>query len=56
MTTPKKKRSKRPMTITEMARMGGKATAKKRTAKQRKEAARNAAKARWARKAKKGSA
>lgn len=40
----------KPMTITEFARMGGKALAKKMTAKQRKESARKAAKARWAKK------
>ena len=36
------------MTVTEMARLGGKATAKKLTAEQREESARNAAQARWA--------
>jgi hypothetical protein len=36
------------LTITEFARMGGKALAKKMTAKQRKESARKAAQARWA--------
>ena len=51
-----KSKRKRPLTISEMARMGGKATAKKRTPKQREEAARKAAKVRWARKTKKGSA
>lgn len=43
-------RMAKPMTITEFARMGGKALAKKMTAKQRKESARKAAKARWAKK------
>lgn len=38
------------MTIAEMARMGGLATAKKLTAEQREESARKAAKARWAKK------
>jgi hypothetical protein len=36
------------MTVREMARLGGKATAKKLTAEQRKESARKAAQARWA--------
>jgi hypothetical protein len=36
------------MTVTEMARLGGKATAKKLTAEQRSESARKAVKARWA--------
>jgi hypothetical protein len=45
-----KAKGKKPMTITEMARMGGKATAKKLTPEQRKESARKAAKARWAKK------
>jgi hypothetical protein len=36
------------LTITEFARMGGKALAKKMTAKQRKESAKRAAQARWA--------
>jgi len=50
MTTKKqgKGRAKKPMTIAEMARMGGRATAKKLTKEQRKESARKAAKARWA--------
>ena len=46
MSSPKKRR--KPMTVSEMARLGGKATAKKLTAEQRKESARKAAKARWA--------
>jgi hypothetical protein len=52
MASPRK-RSKRPMTVKEMARLGGKATAKKLTPERRKESARKAAKARWA-KQKKG--
>jgi len=36
------------MTVKEMARLGGEATAKKLTHEQRKESARKAAKARWA--------
>jgi hypothetical protein len=36
------------MTITEVARLGGKATAKKLTEEQRSENARNAVQARWA--------
>jgi len=44
MTSKKKK----PMTVSEMARMGGKATAKKLTPKERSDSARKAAKARWA--------
>jgi len=36
------------MTVTEMARLAGKATAKKLTAEQRMESARKAAQARWA--------
>jgi len=43
----KKRANNRPMTITEVARMGGKATARKLTPKQRKESARKAARARW---------
>jgi hypothetical protein len=43
-----KKNSKKPLTVTEMARMGGEATAKKLTPEQRKESARKAARARWA--------
>jgi hypothetical protein len=43
-----KKRQKKPRTISEMARLGGLATAKKLTAEKRRESARRAAKARWA--------
>jgi hypothetical protein len=43
----KQRRKKASMTIKEMASLGGKATAKKLTAKQRKESARRAARARW---------
>jgi hypothetical protein len=39
-----------PLTITEFARMGGKALAKKLTKKQRSDSARRAAQARWAKK------
>jgi len=46
MSSPKNRR--KPMTVREMARLGGKATAKKLTAEQRKESARKAAQARWA--------
>jgi hypothetical protein len=49
--TPKKQakgRSKKPLTITDVARMGGQATAKKLTKEERKESASKAAKARWA--------
>jgi hypothetical protein len=42
-----------PLTITEFARMGGKALAKKMTKKERKESARKAAQARWAKEKKK---
>lgn len=42
-----------PLTITEFARMGGKALAKKMSKKERQESARRAAQARWA-KQKKG--
>jgi hypothetical protein len=37
----------KPLTISEMARLGGKARAKKMTAEERKESARNAVNARW---------
>jgi hypothetical protein len=40
--------AKRPLTIQEFARMGGHARAKKLTETQRKESARRAAQARWA--------
>jgi hypothetical protein len=43
-----KKHRKKPLTVSEMARLGGQATAKKLTPKQRRESARKAAKARWA--------
>jgi hypothetical protein len=43
-----KKHSKKPLTVTEMARMGGEATAKKLTPEQRKASASKAAQARWA--------
>lgn len=49
--TPKKQpkgKTKRPMTVREMAQLGGKATAEKLTPEQRKESARKAARARWA--------
>ena len=42
------KRQKKPKTISEMARLGGLATAKKLTAEERRQYARRAAKARWA--------
>ena len=41
-------RMAQPMTITEFARMGGKALAKKMTKQERKDSARRAANARWA--------
>lgn len=44
---PKKQRKAKALTITEVARMGGRATAKKLTAQQRKESAKRAAVARW---------
>jgi hypothetical protein len=37
----------KPLTVSEMARLGGHARAKKMTAQQRKESARNAVNARW---------
>ena len=40
--------SKKPMTVREMARLGGQTTAKKLAAGNRKESARKAAQARWA--------
>jgi hypothetical protein len=40
-------RMAQPLTITEFARMGGKALAKKMTKKERQESARKAAQARW---------
>lgn len=43
----------RPLTVQELARMGGKARAKKLTAQQRKESARKAVQARWAKAKKK---
>jgi len=45
--------TKRPLTIQEFARMGGHARAKKLTEKERKESARRAAQARWAKAKKK---
>jgi hypothetical protein len=45
--------AKRPLSIQEFARMGGHARAKKLTEKQRKESARRAAQARWAKAKKK---
>lgn len=44
----KRRNKKNPMTIKEMASLGGKATAKKLTPQQRKASARRAAQARWA--------
>jgi hypothetical protein len=44
---------KKPLTITEFARMGGKALAKKMTKQERQESARRAAQARWKSKPKK---
>jgi hypothetical protein len=44
---------RKPLTVTEFARMGGKALAKKMTKQQRQEAARRAAQARWAKARKK---
>ena len=41
--------SKKPLTIQEFARLGGKARAKKLTAEERRESARNAVRTRWAR-------
>jgi hypothetical protein len=38
----------KPLTVSEMARLGGQARARKLTAEQRKESARNAVNARWA--------
>jgi hypothetical protein len=43
----------KPLTVTEFARMGGKALAKKMTKQQRQESARRAAHARWAKAKKK---
>jgi hypothetical protein len=42
-----KKRRKKPLTVSEMARLGGQATAKKLTPEQRHESAKKAANARW---------
>jgi hypothetical protein len=46
-------RKKKELTITEVARMGGKALAKKMNPQQRTEAGRRAANARWAKRGKK---
>ena len=55
MTPKKPSKRKKTLTISEMARMGGKATAKKLTPEERKESASKAAKARWAKEKKEGS-
>jgi hypothetical protein len=48
MTSKKQSKRRKPRTIKEMAAMGGRATAEKLTPEQRRESARMAAKARWA--------
>jgi hypothetical protein len=45
--------AKKPLTISDFARMGGKARAKKLTPQERKESARKAVQARWAKAKKK---
>jgi hypothetical protein len=55
MTSKRPSKRKKPLTISEVARMGGKATAKNLTPEERKKSASKAAKARWEKEKKGGS-